>query len=1224
MKKITIILITLLIFNLAFPSHLLADNSANVSEVEFEDSNYDLDSDIENESEESQEEIEGQTENLEQGTEPQTGLKEEQEIEQNVNPETDSESTIHETVTETDKETDKEKDKETDNEIEKSDDAEIKTNTENKSSLKRSVQVHNIQALKETVTSKLGRIQTINAKIYKTIGQEDTSITAGSTYTNKVFYIKKQAEANGQNYYLISTLASSTNGVIGWVKATDMWAQNHVAVDHEQKTFYLKGTGWSYTDAWGASQDVIYSNLSQYRNQEFKVNLTEKVGDAIWYRGTLSGKSMWIQAYNVKTSYETETSKLGHIQSANAKIYKNIGEDSTSINAGSTYTNKVFYIKKEVEVNGQHYYLISTVASSTNGVIGWVKATDMWAQNHVAVDHEQKTFYLKGTGWSYTDAWGASQNVIYNNLSSYINQEFKVNLTEKVGDAIWYRGILNGRTMWIQAYNVQVPKETETSKLGHIQSTNAKIYNTIGEDSTSVTAGSTYTNKVFYIKKQAEVNGQHYYLISTVASSTNGVIGWVKATDMWAQNHVAVDHEQKTFYLKGTGWSYTDAWGAFQNVIYNNLSTYRNQEFKVNLTEKVGDAIWYRGILNGKSMWIQAYNVQSTVETETSKLGHIQSENAKIYKNVGEDSTSITAGSTYTNKVFYIKKQAELNGVTYYLISTLASSTNGVIGWVKATDMWAQDHVAVNHEQKTFYLKGTGWSYTDAWGASQNVIYNNLYQYSNQEFKVNLTEKVGDAIWYRGTLNGKSMWIQAYNVKISKESITSKLGHIQSADAKIYNSLDEDSSITAGSTYMNKVFYIKKQAKANGQNYYLISTVASSTNGVIGWVKAEDMWAQNHVAVDHEQKTFYLKGTGWSYTDAWGASQNVIYNDLTPYRNQEFKVNLTEKVGEAIWYRGILNGRSMWIQEFNTTRINETYSNYNLTVDRMTDIQMAVTPQTDKRYMLWIREDAFESIIDGQGVVNNNNWNLRRGPGTDYAVGEQVRGGTKLPLFSSTKGVDGYIWYHVRNTTGWVIPDRLDLAYYLKPSNFTSNLTSKLQFLKLSTSAYINVNEVNEKVLRGKGILEGKAQLFVDGGEVYGVNEIYLISHALLETGNGTSALATGIQYNGKTVYNMYGIGAKDSCPLECGAKYAYDAGWFTPELAIVGGAAFVGRNYINVGQDTLYKMRWNPFFAANNGYASHQYATDIGWASKQTYRMNEIYNLLDSYSLFFDIPVYR
>ena len=82
------------------------------------------------------------------------------------------------------------------------------------------------------------------------------------------------------------------------------------------------------------------------------------------------------------------------------------------------------------------------------------------------------------------------------------------------------------------------------------------------------------------------------------------------------------------------------------------------------------------------------------------------------------------------------------------------------------------------------------------------------------------------------------------------------------------------------------------------------------------------------------------------------------------------------------------------------------------------------------------------------------------------------------------------------------------------------------QFLKLSQTAGLNASELNQKVLVNKGILTGKGQAFITAAGKYSINEVYLISHALLETGNGTSELANGIMYNGKKVYNMYGIGA--------------------------------------------------------------------------------------------------
>ena len=213
-------------------------------------------------------------------------------------------------------------------------------------------------------------------------------------------------------------------------------------------------------------------------------------------------------------------------------------------------------------------------------------------------------------------------------------------------------------------------------------------------------------------------------------------------------------------------------------------------------------------------------------------------------------------------------------------------------------------------------------------------------------------------------------------------------------------------------------------------------------------------------------------------------------------------------------------------------------------------------------------------------------------------------------------------------TGGWVNASRQQVEYYINSSNFDINSADHYQFLVLSQPAALNAKEVNQKILNNHGTLTGKAQAFIDAGTSYGVNEAYLISHALLETGNGQSDLAQGVPVDSKgkvvapkdavfTVYNMYGIGAVDSCPLECGAKKAFDEGWFTPEEAIIGGAGFIN-TYIARGQDTLYKMRWNPI---NPGHP--QYATDIAWAVKQTSNIKRIYDLLDRYVLVYDVPKY-
>ncbi len=210
------------------------------------------------------------------------------------------------------------------------------------------------------------------------------------------------------------------------------------------------------------------------------------------------------------------------------------------------------------------------------------------------------------------------------------------------------------------------------------------------------------------------------------------------------------------------------------------------------------------------------------------------------------------------------------------------------------------------------------------------------------------------------------------------------------------------------------------------------------------------------------------------------------------------------------------------------------------------------------------------------------------------------------------------------NSAYWENATAAQVRKYLNPVNYSPGSKEYYQFLILSKPAGTSVTEINTNVLNGKGVLAGKAASFIQAASSNSINEVYLISHALLETANGTSPLATGIKYNGTTVYNMYGIGAYDYDPNGTGAKYADNQGWTSVEKAIVGGAAFVAKSYIHVGQDTLYKMRWNPESMATKGYASHQYATDIGWAVKQTARMAQIYGLLTQYSLLFDVPSYK
>ena len=209
--------------------------------------------------------------------------------------------------------------------------------------------------------------------------------------------------------------------------------------------------------------------------------------------------------------------------------------------------------------------------------------------------------------------------------------------------------------------------------------------------------------------------------------------------------------------------------------------------------------------------------------------------------------------------------------------------------------------------------------------------------------------------------------------------------------------------------------------------------------------------------------------------------------------------------------------------------------------------------------------------------------------------------------------------------SGWVGASRNQIKYYLNPENFMDEY-GKYMFLKLSyVDDSITAEDING-ILKGKGILEDKGQAFLEAGKTHNINPVYLASHALLETGNGTSKLANGIEVTGadgkKKVYNMFGIKAFDQDPNKYGSEFAYEQKWFTPEDAIIGGAKYIAEKYVNNTQsprETLYEMRWNPYTPG-----SYQYATDIGWAYKQVKNIKDLMDKCKNPTLIFKKPVYK
>ena len=220
----------------------------------------------------------------------------------------------------------------------------------------------------------------------------------------------------------------------------------------------------------------------------------------------------------------------------------------------------------------------------------------------------------------------------------------------------------------------------------------------------------------------------------------------------------------------------------------------------------------------------------------------------------------------------------------------------------------------------------------------------------------------------------------------------------------------------------------------------------------------------------------------------------------------------------------------------------------------------------------------------------------------------------------------------------FVTPSKADLEYYLNPKNFTNSDKGMMQFLRLDTykggitesklNSYLNsLPKVNGK----NTVFYNQGKAFINAAQKYDIDLVYLVSHAMWETGYGKSVLAQGqtiTSYKGKpldkpvTVYNFFGIGAIDKSANVSGAEASYSNGWTSIEKTIEGSAKWISANYINsskYNQNTIYKMKFN------YDYIWHQYATDVNWSNGISGIMNNIISMYDTASnLEFEVPDYK
>lgn len=150
----------------------------------------------------------------------------------------------------------------------------------------------------------------------------------------------------------------------------------------------------------------------------------------------------------------------------------------------------------------------------------------------------------------------------------------------------------------------------------------------------------------------------------------------------------------------------------------------------------------------------------------------------------------------------------------------------------------------------------------------------------------------------------------------------SRIGQIKTGQNFIYKDFKNLSNRILANEFRNQAYYIKRQVNYEGIVYYLLSVKPSGENGVIGWIKKDDITSYEHVAIDQDRKQLQFKGTGIAYDTIWGGKRNRVYSNLSIFKGQSFQIMQTDKVGRNIWYQGEINKKKVWVHASHLSKKN--------------------------------------------------------------------------------------------------------------------------------------------------------------------------------------------------------------------------------------------------------------------------------------------------------------
>ena len=209
----------------------------------------------------------------------------------------------------------------------------------------------------------------------------------------------------------------------------------------------------------------------------------------------------------------------------------------------------------------------------------------------------------------------------------------------------------------------------------------------------------------------------------------------------------------------------------------------------------------------------------------------------------------------------------------------------------------------------------------------------------------------------------------------------------------------------------------------------------------------------------------------------------------------------------------------------------------------------------------------------------------------------------------------------------WRCASEQAIKYMMDPRN-SLNESDIFQFEQLTSSG--SDLGILQSMTRGT-FLAGHEQAIINAANKNNLNCYYVVARLIQEQGKSGTVLALGTGYNGQYVgyYNAFNISATGNTKeaiLINALTYAKKKGWTSLDASIEGGISFLGKQYINQGQNTLYLQKFDVIGNNSSNLYNNQYMTNLLAAENEGLTLRNTYINTNSMTLphTFIIPVYE